>query len=337
MPYSEVSRFLEINPELLTQFAQVFIARWDTYPCQLPDGAYTRAWSILADDSKAIPPLTLAHLERHLTGQQTIGACLLDARSMTSRIVLDDDSEQGLDHLRELAQDFQHQGIPAYLERSSRGGHLWIHTPLLSGVDARRIGIHLLQTHNLTTNDIELYPKQDALQAGHVGSLVRLPFGKHLKTGRFYGFVDLDGHDLAERRRDQLTILAHPERISQQIIDGLLRAAPEIKKTFQIHSSGIRHYRDDLPPAVQIKQAISPYDFISQYVDLDPTGKGLCPFHDDHRYSFKVYADGWHCFAGCEGHTIIDFYIQWQGYPSLKLASENWKAVLADMLNLLGL
>lgn len=259
------------------------------------------------------------------------------ANSITTRIVLDDDSEQGLDRLRELAQDFHLQGIPCYLERSSRGGHLWIHTPPLSGTDARRIGIHLLSAHHLTTKDIELYPKQAFLQPGHVGSLVRLPFGKHLKTGRFYGFVDLDGHDLAERRWDQLAIVSRPNRLSQVVIDQLLAAAPEVKQTFHLDPHQIKRYAGDVSPDVKIKRAISPYDFIAHYVDLDPTGKGLCPFHDDHRYSLKVYEDGWHCFAGCEGNTIIDFYIQWKGYPSLKLFSDDWKTVLLEMLNLLGL
>jgi len=95
----------------------------------------------------------------------------------------------------------------------------------------------------LTTKGIELYPRQNYLPGEHVGSLVRLPFGKHLKTGKFYGFIDLEGHDLAERRRDQLALIAKPQRVSQDVIDGILAAAPEIKPTFQLTlaaSNGIR-------------------------------------------------------------------------------------------------
>jgi CHC2 zinc finger len=36
-------------------------------------------------------------------------------------------------------------------------------------------------------------------------------------------------------------------------------------------------------------------------------GMGCCPFHDDKTGSFKVYADGYHCF-GCGAHgDVIDF------------------------------
>jgi DNA primase len=57
--------------------------------------------------------------------------------------------------------------------------------------------------------------------------------------------------------------------------------------------------------------------FVSQYVDLKPTGSGaigLCPFHDDHRPSFGVNDESnyWHCFAGCGGGSVIDFWMRWR-------------------------
>ena len=332
MRKGEVDQFIEANPELLRQFSETFLARWDTYPYQLPDGSYTRAYSNRADGTKHYHPLTTAHIERHLKGQQTIGAYMLNQESVTRRIVFDDDSEHGAGRLLEFAQDLDHVGIPSQLERSSRGGHLWLHTPPLTGRDARRIGIYLLKERGLTTKDIELYPKQNYLHGEHVGSLVRLPFGKHLKTGKFYGYIDLHGHDLADRRRDQLVLISSPQRLSQEATDRILAAAPEIKPTFQIDTRRLRRYSVDMPPDERIKRAMSPLDYISQYVELDHTGRGLCPFHDDHRQSLKVYEDGWHCFAGCEGNTIIDFYIKWKGYSSLTVSNEDWKQVLYEMM-----
>lgn len=337
MGKGEIDQFLEANPELLAQFVETFIARWDTYPYQLPDGSYTRAVSSRIDGSKSYHPLTAVHIERHLKGQLTLGAYLLNPDSVTRRIVFDDDSEHGLERLLELAQDFDLVGIPSQLERSSRGGHLWLHTPPLLGRDARRIGVHLLNERGLTTKDIELYPKQNFLHGEHVGSLIRLPLGRHLKTGKVYGFVDLQGHDIADRRRDQLAIVSSPQRVSQDVIDGLLAAAPEIQRSFQIDPKRLKSYSLDMPPDVRIKQAISPVDYIAQYVELDHSGRGLCPFHDDHRQSLKVYDDGWHCFAGCEGNTIIDFYIKMRGYPSLTLSSADWKQVLAEMMKQIGM
>ncbi len=42
---------------------------------------------------------------------------------------------------------------------------------------------------------------------------------------------------------------------------------------------------------------------MSKYLELPPTGKGLCPFHDAHRASLSVNIEEnyWHCFAGCTG------------------------------------
>jgi DNA primase len=58
-------------------------------------------------------------------------------------------------------------------------------------------------------------------------------------------------------------------------------------------------------------------EFVGQYVDLKPTASGaigLCPFHDDHNPSFGVNAEGnyWHCFAGCGGGSVIDFWMKWR-------------------------
>jgi DNA primase len=57
--------------------------------------------------------------------------------------------------------------------------------------------------------------------------------------------------------------------------------------------------------------------FVSEYVDLKPVASGaigLCPFHDDHNPSFGVNAKSnyWHCFAGCGGGSVIDFWMKWR-------------------------
>jgi DNA primase len=52
-------------------------------------------------------------------------------------------------------------------------------------------------------------------------------------------------------------------------------------------------------------------------VGLNPTASGtvgLCPFHDDHNPSLGVNDEGnyWHCFAGCGGGSVIDFWMGWK-------------------------
>jgi len=67
----------------------------------------------------------------------------------------------------------------------------------------------------------------------------------------------------------------------------------------------------------RIKASVTVLEFVSPYVDLKPTASGaigLCPFHDDHHPSFGVNAEGnyWHCFAGCGGGSVIDFWMKWR-------------------------
>jgi DNA primase len=55
-------------------------------------------------------------------------------------------------------------------------------------------------------------------------------------------------------------------------------------------------------------------EFVSQYVELDANGRGHCPFHDDQVQSFQVNLtqNYWHCYAGCGGGSIIDFWMKWR-------------------------
>jgi DNA primase len=62
--------------------------------------------------------------------------------------------------------------------------------------------------------------------------------------------------------------------------------------------------------SARIKAAISVEEFVGQYVELDSQLRSHCPFHDDQHKSFSVNTKGgyWHCFLGCGGGSIIDFY-----------------------------
>src|SRR5690242_8905972 len=113
---AEITRFFEQNPELLQAFATTFIARFDTYPFQIPDGSYVRAHTNSPDGTVRFHELQIGHIEAHLKNQQTLGAYMLNAESVTTRIVLDDDSDNGLARLQRIGQDLERQDIPSYLE-----------------------------------------------------------------------------------------------------------------------------------------------------------------------------------------------------------------------------
>ena len=81
-----------------------------------------------------------------------------------------------------------------------------------------------------------------------------------------------------------------------------------------VSQSALHEVSPTLSVSERVKQRISVLDFVSQYVDLNAQGKGYCPFHDDARMSFGVHQQEnfWHCFAGCGGGSIIDFWMKWR-------------------------
>ena len=59
------------------------------------------------------------------------------------------------------------------------------------------------------------------------------------------------------------------------------------------------------------------HEFIGKYVELQDTASGAigkCPFHEDQHPSLGINDQDnyWHCFAGCGGGSIIDFWSKWR-------------------------
>src|SRR3989344_5407670 len=207
---------MEIDQEQLHAYARTFLPRWDCYSVQMPDGSYRAVKHDLA----------LTIVEAHLKGHLTIGAYLLSAESRAKKLCLDADDEAEWQGLIRLAADLHTQHVPTYLEHSRRGGHLWLFFDPLSGTDARRLGKWLKQHYHLET--VEFYPKQDELRTGP-GSLVRLPLGIHRKDNRRYHFVTPDGTPLAPTIREQIAILAQPERVPKKFIEKTIKQIPKPK------------------------------------------------------------------------------------------------------------
>ncbi len=289
-----------ISPELAQAFAGTFIPRYDLYPVQRPDGSYVTLRRKLSLD------LIISHLQ----GFITLGAYALDVESQARWVCLDADTPDQWQRVWRMAEALDRQGIVPYLETSRRGGHLWLFLDSLPGADARRFGQRLQAEYSLT--DVELYPKQDELKTGP-GSLVRLPLGVHLKSGQRYSFVKLDGQPLAPTIREQIQLLTHPERVPAVFVSEVLsRLSQEAFSPPERQSS--EAVDPNQPLSDRLKQTISVYDYVAQYVDLDERGRGHCPFHADHHKSLGVNRESnyWHCFAGCGGGSLIDFAMLWR-------------------------
>ena len=83
--------------------------------------------------------------------------------------------------------------------------------------------------------------------------------------------------------------------------------------------------------STRIKERISVYDFAGRFVDLSDRGRGLCPFHDDHHASFSVNIEQhyWHCFAGCGGGSVVNF---WMMYREV-----DFRTSICELAEILGL
>lgn len=293
-----------------------FIQRWDLHARQLDDGRYLCVHEAL----------TASHLLAHLVGEITLGAYLLNQKSQARYVVLDADTEAQWQGLTNAAARVAEEGMPSYLERSRRGGHLWLYFSVpVPGTEARRFGQGLVERHQL--EKVEVFPKLGELKTGP-GSLIRLPFGYHRRSGRRYGFIIPSGKPLAPTLRQQIRAFTNPLRVPEALFDRYrLIAPPAPPKTLpgalegQIGTIGTLSER--------IKASTTVLEFVSHYVTLDEHTKGLCPFHDDHDPSFSVndLENYWYCFACNTGGSIIDFYMKLHEVDFTAAVKE-----LADML-----
>ena len=297
----------KLNIEDLKQYGEYlgtsFIQRRDLYARQLSDGRYVCIRESLTDEL----------LCKHLAGELTLGAYVLNEQSHSRFLVFDADDEPNWRRLRALSRALEEMDTPTYLENSRRGGHLWLFFESWQpGKELRQFGTALMEHFRI--EGVELFPKQSVLTSGP-GSLIRLPFGIHQKTGRRYGFTTPRGEPLGLTLRDQIEWLALPECVPEAMWRNF-ESQPTVSKRETVATG--RELSLSLPEgtplSVRIKNAESVSQFVSRYVELSSAGLGLCPFHDDQVESFSVNEEEnyWHCFACGTGGSIIDFWIQQQ-------------------------
>ncbi len=279
------------NWRLAENLSKELIQRWDLYARQLDDGRYVCVYR----------GFSVNLMYAHLKGDLTLGAYLLDKDNQARFTVLDVDDEDGFSRLKQASEGLQEEGLRSYLEASRRGGHLWFFfEEKIPGELARGFGRWVEKHFELRA---EVFPKQDSHGQGP-GSLIRLPFGIHQKTGQRYEFEGLG--DL----RHQIAALGVPDKIPLEYV-----------KTHQFKERK-RQFRT--PEGLK---SVPIAEFIGQFVELKPTASGfigLCPFHDDNVPSFGINAEGnyWHCFAGCGGGDIVSFWMRWRGLNYRQAAEE---------------
>jgi hypothetical protein len=144
--------------------------------------------------------LTGKVVRQHLSGETTIGLYPINPKTQRSKwIAIDADYDEALEDLLKLQWELQNDGVETALERSRRGGHLWIfaESPLLAG--ACRIYIHNLALRvgvpvkgSGVTEGIEIFPKQDSVDTEAYGNSIRAPLGIHRAVKRRFYFYGAD-------------------------------------------------------------------------------------------------------------------------------------------------
>jgi hypothetical protein len=214
------------SPELAERYFAVFVNRLAHTLQSHKPGANGKHYYYRPKQDRG---LSLQTIREHLNGQLTIGLYALNPNTQHSKwVVIDADYENALDDLLKLQWELRQDGVEPALEKSRRGGHLWIFAE--KSLLARHCRIYIYNlAHRLKVpvkvgsglaEGIEVFPRQDRLGPDQFGNAIRGPLGIHRATGRRYWFYGADYQleaqlDYLERLRK----ITEPEMA--RFIDGL--------------------------------------------------------------------------------------------------------------------
>jgi len=117
----------------------------------------------------------------------TIGIYAINPATQRCKwMAIDADYRTALENLIKVQRQLADDGVAAALEKSKRGGHLWIffERPVLAR-DARVYIYHLAAKLSVQvkgsglSEGIEIFPKQDELGPNEFGNAIRAPLGVH--------------------------------------------------------------------------------------------------------------------------------------------------------------
>jgi hypothetical protein len=161
-------------------------------------------------------------VRRHLAGEITIGVYAINPGTQRSKwVAIDADYKNALEDLLKLQYELRQDGVEPALEKSNRGGHLWIffEQPALAR-DCRIYIYHTALSLSLPIKGaglpegIEIFPRQDEIGPGQFGNAMRAPLGVHRgareSLGRRFWYYGAD-YTLA----DQLAYLVRLRKVTE--------------------------------------------------------------------------------------------------------------------------
>ena len=140
--------------------------------------------------------VTDEELDSHLHGQVILGTYLLHPDGTTRALVLDidgptpdaDGQRKAFNVAQRLVAALREDGLaPLWVDSGGKGYHLWFcfREPAPAKPLRAWAGRWLDRFRPLPEGVlVEVFPKQDGVAAGGLGSLIRLPLGQHPSTGR---------------------------------------------------------------------------------------------------------------------------------------------------------
>ncbi|MEW5976441.1 MAG: hypothetical protein AB1898_11625 [Acidobacteriota bacterium] len=255
-------------------------------------------------------------IAQHLRGNVTIGLYAINPQTQRCKwVAIDADYGNSLEHLIKLQWELKNDGIEAALEKSRRGGHLWIlgETPLLAR-DCRVYIYNLALRLKLTVKGsalpegIEIFPRHNSIKPTEFGNAIRGPLGIHQATKKRYFFYGAD-YTLQE----QMDYLKDLGRLNEQKLKSLVErmTVPE-----ELSESG------DRIPTVFLRPSGNEFRILDHIQVRRKGGRNFwarCPScalygHDRSGDNLAISVDDprkYKCWAGCTREMIREAL----GYP----------------------
>lgn len=250
--------------------------------------------------------LTLETILKHLNGELTFALYAINPATQCSKwVAIDGDYATAFADLLKLQVSLRKDGVQSALERSRRGGHLWLFAdrPLLASDCrvyicnlARRLDIPIKLSGK--TDGIEVFPRQDKLDVNEFGNAIRGPLGIHRATKKRYWF-----YGASFDPRTQLDFLEHIGKITEaqmrSLVSGLTMPAdlrPRSPVAMPPYDPTRREFRilDHVPPGKR-----SGKDYRTRCPSCGPKDK-----NNDNLAISIADPRKYRCWAGCDKKQI---------------------------------
>jgi hypothetical protein len=217
-------------------------------------------------------PLNKDVLTKALHGDMHLGIQAVSGAGMSRWTCLDADEDRLFASLAELALSLPTES--RLLERSRRGGHLWLFHSLVDWQTAHDRGVALAASVGL--GDIEVYPKYCGVHA------VRMIGTRHPKTGLIYPIVEPSTGEMLDL----------PSALSG-IAPTRLECSPTSSMPAPISvSRSPEHANEDFEVLAGLLGQLTELKIYAPF-----KASGRCPWHDDGSPSLYVKGRRFHCLA----------------------------------------